>query len=334
MILLKELVEIIKENISSSGFYTFYKNRVEKVKRINRLFHQSSDIKLKNFMIRSNNYPNVSSLDSSNISFIIDILKEKRGEPASVHYVANLINATIQETGSIAYFLFPKRNPPVSGILVNKITLFEDYLNWIKIAQRLVPNIIDNYKMLESALLFSNNTSVNSTEKSSYKAFEEIDHKHITDIKKLRRTFDKANKSERKNIIDSIKNDYVKKVVTSKVTTETIIDGSNIIYSGTDFPDIAKIDRLFIRTFSRINTVFFPYRIIFDANVRYMVKGFQQKELEKWIALPQTELYSPADDRILQLANTRNACVISYDRFLEYETNAIAIYKPEDLYES
>ncbi len=331
---MKELVEIIKENISSSGFYTFYKNRKEKVKRINRLFHQSSDIKLKNFMIRSNDYPVISSLDSSNISFIIDILKEKRGEPDSVNYVANLVNAKIQEAGRIAYFLFPQKNPPVSGILVDKINRFEDYLNWVKLAKRLVPNIIDNYMMLESALLFTNNTSVNSTEKFNYKAFEVINHKHITDIKKLRRIFDKATKSERKKIIDSIKNHYVKKVVTSKETTEAIIDGSNIIYSGTDFPDIAKIDRLFIHTFSRINTAFFPYRIIFDANVRYMVKGFQQKELEKWLALPQTELYSPADDRILQLANTRNACVISYDRFLEYDTSGIKTYKPEDLYES
>ncbi|MFO7882215.1 MAG: hypothetical protein R6U52_06735 [Kosmotogaceae bacterium] len=330
---MKELIKVINANISSSGFYTFYKKRKEKVSRINQLFHQSSDIKLRNYMVHSADYPVISSLDSMNISFVIDILKEKQGNPDSIKYVMNLINAPVQEAGRIAYFLYPNKNPPISGILVSEITRLDDYLNWLNFANKLVPNVIKNYVMLESALLFTKSSSENNIKKINYKEFKDINHKHIADIKRLQARLNKANKIEQKKIVSSIKNSYVKKVVTSKKTFEAIIDGSNIIYSGEDFPDITKIDRLFTNEFSRIKPTFFPYRIIFDANVRYLVKGFQQKELEKWLTLPQTELYSPADERILQLADARNACVISYDRFLEYDTTGIKIYKPEDLYE-
>ncbi|MEA2067094.1 MAG: hypothetical protein U9O65_08405 [Thermotogota bacterium] len=329
---MEEIVEVIKNNISSSKFYSFYKKRKERVKRINGLLHQSSDTKLRNFMIHSGEYPSLSSMDSMNISFIIDIMKDKRGEPDTVQYVAKLVNAPIQEIGRIAYFMFPHNNPPVAGLIKERIKNYDDYLSWLKLAKNLVPGIINDYIMLESALLYRNELITNNKQ-LNYKEFENINHRHITDIERLKNLLKKLNKEERKKIVNSISNSYVKNVIKSKRTYEVIIDGSNIIYSGEDFPDITKIDMLFTNTLSKIKTTFFPYRIIFDANIRYLVKGFQQEELEKWLALPQTELYSPADERILQLADEKNASVISYDRFLEYDTSGIKTYRPEDLYE-
>jgi hypothetical protein len=331
--MLEEIVELIRNNISSSNFYTFYEKRRERVKRINGLFHQSSDTKLRNYMIHSGEYPSLSSMDSMNISFVIDIMKEKRGEPDTVRYIANLVNAPIQEIGRIAYFMYPHNNPPVSGLVQKRIKKYDDYLRWLKLAKSLVPGIIKDYIMLESALLYTNKTMITDNKLPNFKKFENINHRHITDIERLKNLLKNANMEERKNIVNHISNSYVKRVITSKKTYEVIIDGSYIIYSGKDFPDITKIDKLFTNILSEIKYTFFPYKIIFDANVRYLVKGFQQEELEKWLALPQTELYSPADERILQLANEKNASVISYDKFLEYDTSGIRTYRPEDLYE-
>lgn len=326
-------MQLINSNISSSGFYTFYEKRKERVKRINRLFHHSSNIKLRDFMIHSGEYPSISSMDSMNISFVIDILMEKQGNPDTVKYVAKLINAPLYEIGRIAYFLYPQKNPPLTDILKEKIRDFDDYLKWLKLAKNLVPCIIKNYIMLESALMYTNKSSAAGAKRFNLKEFENINHRHIADIERLRNLMSRANREERKTVINHINNNYVKKVIASKRTYYVIIDGSNILYSGESFPDIFKLDKLFTGTLSTIKSTFFPYRIVFDANVMYMVKGFQQEELEKWLALSQTELYSPADERILQLANEKNACVISYDRFLEYDTSGIKIYKPEDLYE-
>lgn len=329
---MEEIVEVIKNNISSSKFYTFYEKRKERVKRINGLFHQSSDTKLRNFMIHSGEYPSLSSMDSMNISFVIDIIKDKRGEPDTVQYVAKLVNAPIQEIGRIAYLMYPHNNPPVAGLVKERINNYDDYLSWLKLAKSLVPGNIKDYIMLESALLYRNKLITNNKQ-LNYKEFENINHRHIADIERLKNLLKKVNKEERKKIVNSISNNYVKRVIKSKRTYEVIIDGSNIIYSGEDFPDITKIDRLFTNILSKIKTTFFPYKIIFDANIRFLVKGFQQEELEKWLALPQTELYSPADERILQLADDKKASVISYDRFLEYDTSGIRTYRPEDLYE-
>jgi hypothetical protein len=78
----------------------------------------------------------------------------------------------------------------------------------------------------------------------------------------------------------------------------------------------------------------FPYRIIFDANIRFTLGGFQQENLNRLLSLPQVETYSPADDRIIFLARENNSAVISYDRFLDHGVSDITIIRPEEIDES
>ncbi len=126
---------------------------------------------------------------------------------------------------------------------------------------------------------------------------------------------------------------YVRSVLFSRSHREVVIDGSNIVYSRQDTPDLARLDDLFVNM-AKSRVALFPFRVVFDRNIAYTIGGFQQERLARWLSLPQVETYSPADEKIIRLARQHDAVVITYDRYLEHGVGDLILLRPEEIDEN
>jgi hypothetical protein len=325
---IERVFESVKGKIYEEGFTTFYYERKEWVERLALLLRRNSESGLRLLKRELDNSSPLLSFSDENLSFIIDILKDsERDVKERIVLASDLSGDTVGNTAHLLYLIYPKHYPPVPKAIGNEMVTVEEYYSWKKRAEKFLGNLVDNYIMFESAFLFKPSPKISEGIEEFFKGLSFI---NVKGIKKAREEYKKLKGKQKERVVRFLNDSYVKKVVTSKRVSPVVIDGSNIVFSQQPFPDIARLDKLF-NFMGRAKEALFPYRIVFDANIRYIIRGYQQSQLEKWLVLPNVELYSPADDRIIMLARSLKAKVISYDRFLEHNTSGIKILRPEDL---
>ncbi|OAA30059.1 hypothetical protein AT15_00670 [Kosmotoga arenicorallina S304] len=320
-----KILKQAQEKLYEEGFFSYYEARKREVMKVSYILRSARSEKAIHFLKKE--LGELKILDTGDaFSFLIEILAEK-GRPLEekVKFVAELSESEIFEVLRLLYYIYPFSYPPLPQNA--KWTSLDEYFRWTKECDAFLGSVFENYIMLECALNFKK-LPIPYDLPAFLRSIE------LNDLKKLKEGRNKIKQlnDDAKRKMKKLKysHPYVRAVLFAKRTIPIVIDGSNIIYSKSDFPDLKNITRLF-ELFARSSPVYFPYRIIFDKNVRYKIKGSQQLELEKLLYLPHVELYSPADDRIIQLARSLNGRILSYDRFLEYDIEGIEIIKPEDL---
>ncbi len=149
-----------------------------------------------------------------------------------------------------------------------------------------------------------------------------LDHRCLKGIEDVELAAE-ISESFKKAFLDEISiHPYIKSVVLSRKRKPLIVDGSNLLWRN-DL-DVSVLDDLFI-SLADFDPVFFPVKIVFDRNIRYVVPKSERKKLEDWLSLECVHLHSPADDLIISLARDMRAVIASSDRFLEYDTRGLEI---------
>ncbi len=155
--------------------------------------------------------------------------------------------------------------------------------------------------------------------------FDLWDSHKIPEYRELISSFNRAEQSELFSRTAYL-HTYVRRALFDIPAHPVIIDGSNVIYEATGFVNINRLDRVF-DFLASLKQFFFPYRIVFDANIRYIVSSQQRKTLESWLSSPWVEEHSPADERIIELAKRMKAVILSNDSFSEYDTSGLKFLK-------
>lgn len=330
--MIDDILNFVKEAASSEGFYAFYSNRKELVERLNRALKRSPVSSATVGKLRKRK-AGLAHLSYEEIEFSIDILRERDRAPEErVEYASTLFKVSVSDMGHLLFFVDPRNNPPVTGPVKERIQSIDDYKEWQSLTRSVGEHGIQDFVMLEAALLFEreeNNRSSNLSERLIRAVYTDI-----SEIKTLRNAVTSLSKSE-KRLLSNLRftHPYVKTAIMSNHSKPVVIDGSNIVFSMTEHADLKRIDDLFLRM-ALCRIALFPYRIVFDANIRYTIGGFQQESLNRLLSLPQVETYSPADDRLIFLAREGGSAVITYDRFLDHAAEDITIIRPEEIDES
>lgn len=330
--MINEIFSRVREAASSEGFYTFYSNRKEHAEKLYKALKRSpvSSTTIAKIQKRISG---LAHLSYEEIEFSIDILRERDRAPEErVEYASTLSKASVSDMGHLLFFVDPRSNPPVTGPVKERIQSIDDYREWQSLTRSIGEHGIQDFVMLEAALLFEreeNDISSNLSERLRRAVYTDI-----SEMKTLRNALTSLSKSERK-LLNNLRftHPYVKTAIMSNHSKSVAIDGSNIVFSMSDHADLKRIDDLFLRM-ALCRIALFPYRIVFDANIRYTIGGFQQESLNRLLSLPQVETYSPADDRLIFLAREGGSVVITYDRFLDHAVEDITIIRPEEIDES
>jgi len=322
----------IIDNVSSEGFYSFYGKRKDSLERFAKFLkknplERSVLEKLKRII------PELSGLSFEELEFAIDILRERdRSLLERVEYVSGLVNLPVRPVGHLLFILDPRSNPPVNGLLKGEVESLEDYAKWIEETGSLQEMGVINYIMLESALCFKKepveDLGINARIKTT-------DFTNLKELRILREEVQSLDRENLKRLTSELKSvhPYVRSVLFSRSHREVVIDGSNIVYSRQDTPDLARLDDLFVNM-AKSRVALFPFRVVFDRNIAYTIGGFQQERLARWLSLPQVETYSPADEKIIRLARQHDAVVITYDRYLEHGVGDLILLRPEEIDEN
>jgi hypothetical protein len=321
----------IRENISSEGFYSFYGKRRDVIESYSRILRKNP---VPTAMINrlKKAIPGLSKLSYEELEFSIDILRERdRGALERVEYVLSLSEASVAAFAHLLFLIDPKSNPPSNGIVKTAISSEEDYAQWLEEVKSIKRKGIQDYIMLESALCFKKKAEDDNRINERIRTVPLTNHSELERLRAEVRLADKETYSNLRRLKTA--HPYVGSVLFSRTSKAVIIDGSNIVFSKQDHPDMDRLDDLFLRM-SRSRIALFPFRIVFDGNIAYTIGGFQQERLNRWLVLPQVETYSPADDRIIQLARQEKAVIITYDRFMEYDIGDLTLLKPEEIDEN
>ncbi|WP_156173156.1 hypothetical protein [Kosmotoga pacifica] len=320
-----DILEAAKEKLYEDGFFSYYSTRKKEIVKISYILRSAKPEKGRSFLKKELGALKLLEYEDEFV-FLIEVLSEReKSLEERVKFVVELSESENSEVLKLLYYIYPFSYPPVP--LNENFHSVQEYLLWKEECDAVVGNIFDNYIMLECALNF--HVLPVPEDLSSF-----LLSIKLTDIKKLKEGRERIaflNSTARKKLKNlRYSHPYVRSVLFAKNTIPIIIDGSNIAYSKAEFPDLKNLSRVF-ELLAYCSPVYFPYRIVFDGNVRYKIRGSQQLELERWLMLPHVELYSPADERIIQLAKSVGGSVLSYDRFMEYDTEGIEIIRPEDL---
>lgn len=327
-----DIKEKIKNNVSSEGFYTFYGNRKELAERYSKSLKRRP---LESTLLErvKKIIPRLGGLSFEEFEFSIDILKERDRSPLErVEYASSLSGVSAGAMAHLLFLIDPRNYPPTNGLLKGLIETADDYEDWLAQTESLREWGVQNYEMLEAALCFKR------AEKENHSLLRErisrANFTNLTELGELRSLLSLRDREEVKNLKRlRVTHPYVKSVLFARTCRAVVIDGSNIVFSMQGHPDLNRLETLFERI-ARSRVALFPFRIIFDGNIAYTIGGFQQDRLDRWLALPQVETYSPADERIIQLARQENAVVITYDRYLEYGVQGLSLLKPEEIDEN
>ncbi|WP_292589335.1 ribonuclease [Mesotoga sp. UBA5557] len=332
IVMITDVLGRLKQSASSQGFYTYYSKRKEHIERLSSHLKKNPVSSAAIAKVRKR-IPDLSSLSYEEMEFSIDILRERDKSPEErVDYVSSLSEASLASIGHLLFLIDPRNNPPVTGPIIKEIKSVDDYKEWLSFCKSIGRHGIQNFVMLEAALLYERDDLAQKPD-LAYRVGQAV-YTNITELELLRGAISNLSRQERRGLANlKFTHPYVKTVLLSSHARSVVVDGSNIVFSKSDHADLNRIDDLFLRmSFCRI--ALFPYRIVFDANIRYTLGGFQQESLNRLLSLPQVETYSPADDRIIFLARENNSVVVTYDRFLDHLVDDIKIVRPEDIHES
>ena len=231
-------------------------------------------------------------------------------------------------------FLFnPQKYPPVTGKLRKKIKSISDYYEWVKIAKKMTDSYIDDYIMIHAALLFEENKINNEKIEFIKELINNSSQKTQKSVLKIKKAIKDLSYFEKKELEKKVFiKDYDKSVFFLR-NIYTVIDGSNVIYSDRGKPDINNYLEL-INKIKSLGFPLFPIETVFDENIKYVLKSSQIKIFENIFRNSKVSLFSPADEKIINLAKKHKGIIISRDNFAEYEIGNLKVIKPEDINES
>ncbi|APT76501.1 hypothetical protein XO10_08340 [Marinitoga sp. 1135] len=96
-----------------------------------------------------------------------------------------------------------------------------------------------------------------------------------------------------------------------------VIDGSNVVrYENKNSLQflLGIIENLYTEKY-----VFYPVHIVFDKNIEYILEEEERKILKNFLLKKRVYLYSPADEKIIEIAKKYGYFVLSNDKFKEYD---------------
>ncbi len=137
-------------------------------------------------------------------------------------------------------------------------------------------------------------------------------------VKDFRDIYDRLLPLDKEKVSNSINDPYVKGVLLKPMNTKLVVDGSNVAMVKSLYPDLENIFLAF-KLIGKMKKVPWPFRIVFDANFIYKLRGSQVATFKnRFLKDPRISFHSPADERILEIATLGPSCILTNDRYLEY----------------
>ncbi len=202
------------------------------------------------------------------------------------------------------------------------VSTYSDFMNKWRRILRTCSSYVDDF--LEFYILLFGKSdekmSNNSIAKEMIELFGKKDYLTLedNDVKDFREIYDELLPSDKKRVIDSIEDEYVKGVLLRKNERVLIVDGSNIAFTHNAKPSLEMIDKAFTAV-GRMRKVPWPFYVVFDANFEYKLNGSQLDEFKRrFLKHPRISFHSPADERILEMASSFSASILTNDRYLDY----------------
>ncbi|WP_233186268.1 hypothetical protein [Thermotoga sp. KOL6] len=157
-------------------------------------------------------------------------------------------------------------------------------------------------------------------------SLERLNEKEIDELRFLYGILDPL---EKNRVRSADVHPYLVAALMRKPYAPIVIDGSNLLWRGN--LHVSFIDEIFEKL-AFFREYFFPYKIVFDKNVEYILPISEKKEFERWKNSSNVLFESPADDLIISLATSMNAVILSGDRFKEYDlSKRIRVITPEEI---
>jgi len=205
-----------------------------------------------------------------------------------------------------------------------------DFLNFSKdlLKREKVRNFLDLFLKLEGELTETQKQET-IVEDLAHK-INEIDLPFASKVLEYKEIYEILNGRDKDRLLSQLKvHDYVVAGLVRKPKAPLIVDGSNILWFG----DLSfRIFDVLFQELSSLETFFFPFKVVFDRNVEYIVPESEKESLRKWLSSPDVLLESPADDLIIDLAISSNGVILSNDRFKDKTLpRNIRIISPKEL---
>jgi len=202
-----------------------------------------------------------------------------------------------------------------------------------KVGRLLLSLLKDRIEGLSGIEFFAYET-FKASEECFTNRFRELLSLEIYDIHKLPEYWKmvknlEAHERERLKIfLEERMNSYMLRALFAKQSRMIIVDGSNIVHAADGSINMLLLEEAFDELAS-MPRFFFPPRIVFDANIEYVVTREPDVSiLKKWLLSPWVKLHSPADEIIVEMAKRFNASILSRDKFRDYDVEGLEILKP------
>ncbi len=180
---------------------------------------------------------------------------------------------------------------------------FDDFLD-LYFVFALKQNYNSDNGVIEELIKMIQNLDFLSLDTATFNTFQEIYNPLLPSDKKL--------------VADSIRDPYVRGALTRNARALLIVDGSNVSMVESPYPDLNNIFLSF-RLIGRMRETPWPFKIIFDENFEYNLRGSQKRIFEeKFQKHPDVKFHSPADELIIEIAKSTNSWILSNDRYHDY----------------
>ncbi len=229
-----------------------------------------------------------------------------------------------------SYFPMDKNTIDISkkeGISTKSYTAFlQGWRKFIKRNSQYADDFLDLYVVLFGGKKWT--ASDNLVSRELITQFENTSLFSLTDkeVRDFREIHSQLLPSDRQKVANSIRDPYVKGVLLRPRNEQLVVDGSNVAMVNSPYPDLNNIFVAF-ELIGKMKKVPWPFRMIFDANFTYKLRG-SQKILFKttFQSDPRVSLHSPADEKILEIAKMIPSCILTNDRYLDYpKVNALML---------
>ncbi|RKX49671.1 MAG: hypothetical protein DRP25_05970 [Thermotoga sp.] len=205
-----------------------------------------------------------------------------------------------------------------------------DFLNFSKdlLKREKVRNFLDLFLKLEGEL--ADVQTQETIVEDLARRINEIDLPFASKVSKYKEIYEILDRKDKDKLLSRLKvHDYVVAGLVRKPKAPLIVDGSNILWFG----DLSfRIFDVLFQELSSFETLFFPFKVVFDRNVEYIVPESEKESLKKWLSSPDVLLESPADDLIIDLAVSSNGVILSNDKFKDKTlSRSIRIISPREL---
>ncbi len=200
----------------------------------------------------------------------------------------------------------------------NYLSFIQGWRKFLKNNSQYADDFLDLYLVLfgERNESMSDNSIVQELISMTKKVdFLSLNEKMVRDFRDI---YTNLLPSDRKKISNSIHNSYVKGVLLRPMGVKLVVDGSNIAMVKSFYPDLGNIFSAF-ESIGRMKRVPWPFRIVFDANFIYKLRGSQIIMFKRLFQKnSKISFHSPADEKILEIASTEHSCILTNDRYLDY----------------